>query len=60
MSNVKDHAQSDQHTYAMLKEQGRAAGLGIGSWSLIAQKMGWIHDMYYRDKRVRKNVKKGK
>ena len=31
-SDVKDHAQSDQHTHAMLllkKEQRRAAGLGV-------------------------------
>ena len=31
-SNVKDHAQSDQHTHAMLllkKEQRKGAGLGV-------------------------------
>ena len=39
-SNVKDHAQSDQHAHAMLllrKEQGRAAGLGVASYTPIAQ-----------------------
>ena len=39
-SNVKDHAQSDQHTHAMQllkKEQGRAAGLGAASYAPIAQ-----------------------
>ena len=39
-SNVKDHAQSDQHMLAMQllkKEQGRAAGLGAGSYAPIVQ-----------------------
>ena len=37
---MKDHAQSDQHTHAMLllkKEQSRAAGLGVASYAPIAQ-----------------------
>ena len=38
MSNIKDHAQSDQHMHAMMllkKEQGRDAGLGVSSYTLI-------------------------
>ena len=38
MSNIKDHAQSDQHMHALMllkKEQGRAAGLGVSPYTPI-------------------------
>ena len=52
-SNVKDHAQLDQHRHAAKKEQGRAAGLGVASYAPIA---GIVEAACRRERRSQEEV----
>lgn len=47
MSNIKDHAHSDQHAHAMLllkKEHAGAKGLGVAAYAPIAQLLQGLPD----------------